>query len=61
MNDFCCLKTGSGLTLEGTLRLTLEGRRGGGGGSVARFHYCGFFRGKKWKAAKYQIEIKKEV
>lgn len=37
MNDFCCLKTGSGLTLEGTLRLTLEGRRGGGGGSVARF------------------------
>lgn len=32
MNDFCCLKTGSGLTLEGTLRLTLEGRWGGGGG-----------------------------
>lgn len=30
MNDFCCLKTGSGLTLEGTLRLTLEGRQGGG-------------------------------
>ena len=59
MNDFCCLKTGSGLTLEGTLRLTLEGRRGGGGGggsSVARFHYCGFFEEKSGKRRNIKLK-----
>ena len=56
MNDFCCLKTGSGLTLEGTLRLTLEGRRGGGGVAWPDSIIAAFFEEKSGKRRNIKLK-----